>query len=69
MDAKGLLNAMIAELVMNGNYCIQNEADAHNRAGQFDMVVHAAMVVHGTSPTVAREWLAEEVQERRCAIA
>lgn len=69
MDAKDLVRSMIAELAYWGSVPIKGEKDAAMRTGMFDMVVHAAQVAHGTSPTAAREFVAEEVQERIVAMA
>lgn len=58
MDAKALLSAMIAEYVMS---------PAGTNA--FDILTHGAMVIRDLSREEATEWLAEEIQERVCAMA
>lgn len=60
MDAKSLINAMIA-------YMVENRHRASS--GEFDIVAHAVSVVRECSLLEAGEWLAEEIQERIAAQA
>ena len=69
MDANGLINAMVARLVILGNQRIEDSMDHQWRAGMFDMTVHAVSVARDLSPKEAEVWLAEEIQERICAMA
>lgn len=69
MDAKSLLNAMIARLVDLSASKIKDREDSRYRNGQYEMTVHAVSVVKGLDPVSANEWLAEELQERICAMA
>lgn len=67
MDAKDLVRAMIAEFAQLPAFT--GTETRLIQAGMFDMIVHAAMVAYETSPTVAREFVSEEVQERIAAMA
>ena len=69
MDAKALVRAMISQLVILGDQAIIDQRDAGWRSGMFDMVVHAVHVAHDMSLNEAYEYVAEEIQERICALA
>lgn len=69
MDAKDLAKALIAELTIMAGSKIRDRQDASYRAGMFDMTTHAVHVAHDLSLAEAREYVAEEVQERLAAWA
>lgn len=71
MDAKGLLNAMIARYLESENqwrFGMTMETFRAHRNGMGDMLIHAASVALNVSEEAATEWVGEELAERRASM-